>query len=182
MNVQVFPVAARFGVTPVAVRKVRLRIFSTARRRARRPARLRRHRSGRWPIRLSCHAWRIHWDDDPRDRGGPSPGIGPGAAALRMSIVSLCSGPWNGAHREWSPREPIFEVHDMPRIVRLSALAVWSMALLPLGLSGCDTRPADGSHVQINEDERKQAMEKMRSVMDTRKMPKASQRSHRVIR
>jgi hypothetical protein len=70
----------------------------------------------------------------------------------------------------------------MPRIFRLSALAVWSMALLPLGLSGCDQRPADGTHIQVNEDERKQAMEKMRSVMDTRKMPKAGPKSHRVIR
>ena len=69
----------------------------------------------------------------------------------------------------------------MPRIVRLSALAVWSMALLPLGLSGCDQRPADGSHIQINEDERKQAIDKMRDSMDTRKMPKAGPRSHRVI-
>ncbi len=70
----------------------------------------------------------------------------------------------------------------MPRIFRLSALAVWSMALLPLGLSGCDQRPADGTQVQVNEDERKQAMEKMRSVMDTRKMPKAGPNSPRVTR
>jgi hypothetical protein len=55
------------------------------------------------------------------------------------------------------------------------------MALLPLGLSGCDQRPADGAHVQIDEDERKQAMEKMRSVMDARKMPKAGPKSHRAI-
>ena len=66
----------------------------------------------------------------------------------------------------------------MPRIVRLSALAVWSMALLSLGLSGCDQRPADGTQVQVNEDERKQAMEKMRGVMDTPKMPKARTRLH----
>ena len=70
----------------------------------------------------------------------------------------------------------------MRRIVRLPALAVWSMALLPLGLSGCDQRPADGTHIQVNEDERKQAMEKMRSVMEARKMPKAGPKSHRVIR
>ena len=66
----------------------------------------------------------------------------------------------------------------MPRIVRLSALAVWSMALLPLGLSGCDGRPADGSQVQINEVERKQALDKMRGAMETRKTPKAGPRSH----
>jgi hypothetical protein len=80
------------------------------------------------------------------------------------------------------PPEPIFKVHAMSRIVRLSALAVWSMALLPLGLAGCDQRPADGTHVQVDEDERKQAMEKMRSVMDSRQMPKASPKSHRVVR
>jgi hypothetical protein len=99
-----------------------------------------------------------------------------------MPIVSLGLGTWNGAHREWSPREPIFKVHDMPRIVRLSALAVWSMALLPLGLSGCDQRPADGTQVQVNEIERKQAIDKMRGVMETRKMPKAGQKSRPVIR
>jgi hypothetical protein len=66
----------------------------------------------------------------------------------------------------------------MPRIVRLSALAVWSMALLPLGLSGCDQRPADGTHVQVNEVERKQAIDKMRGVMETRKTPKAGPKSH----
>jgi hypothetical protein len=65
----------------------------------------------------------------------------------------------------------------MPRIVRLSALAVWSMALLPLGLSGCDQRPADGTQVQIDEVAHKQATDKMRSVMETRKMPKAGPRS-----
>ncbi len=70
----------------------------------------------------------------------------------------------------------------MPRILRLPALAVWSIALLPLGLSGCDQRPADGTQVQVNEDERKQAMEKMRSVMDTRKTSKAGPKSHRVVR
>jgi hypothetical protein len=61
----------------------------------------------------------------------------------------------------------------MPRIVRLPALAVCSMALLPLGLSGCDQRPADGTQIQINEVERKQAIDKMRDSMRTRKMPKA---------
>ena len=59
----------------------------------------------------------------------------------------------------------------MPRIVSLSTLAVWSMALVPLGLSGCGQQPADGSHVQVDEVERKQATDKMRAFMDTRKMP-----------
>jgi hypothetical protein len=66
----------------------------------------------------------------------------------------------------------------MPRIVRPSALAAWSMALVPLGLSGCDQRPEDGAHIQINEVERKQATDKMRDSMKTRKMPKASARLH----
>jgi hypothetical protein len=66
----------------------------------------------------------------------------------------------------------------MPRIVRLSALAVWSMALLPLGLSGCDQRPADGTHIQVNEVERQQATDKMRASMRTAKMPKARPRLH----
>jgi hypothetical protein len=69
----------------------------------------------------------------------------------------------------------------MPRIVRLSALAVWSMALLPLGLSGCDQRPADGTQIQIDEVERKQATDKMRDAMKTRRMPKAGRGLHRVI-
>jgi hypothetical protein len=59
----------------------------------------------------------------------------------------------------------------MPRIVRLSAFAVWSLALFPLGLSGCGQQPADGAHVQIDEVERKQATDKMRAFMETRKMP-----------
>ena len=45
-----------------------------------------------------------------------------------------------------------------------------------LGLAGCDQRPADGTQVQVNEIERKQAIDKMRAVMETRKTPKASQR------
>ena len=68
----------------------------------------------------------------------------------------------------------------MPRIFRLSALAVWSMGLLSLGLSGCDQRPANGTQVQVDEVARKEAIDKMRSVMDSpkgpmaaRKMPKA---------
>jgi hypothetical protein len=66
----------------------------------------------------------------------------------------------------------------MRRTVRLSALAVWSIALLPLGLSGCDGRPATGTQIQVDEDERKQAMEKMRNFMNTKKTPpKASPRS-----
>ena len=59
----------------------------------------------------------------------------------------------------------------MPRIVRLSALSVWSVALLPLGLSGCDQRPEDGTQIQVDEVERKQATDKMRAFMDTPKMP-----------
>ena len=66
----------------------------------------------------------------------------------------------------------------MPRIVRLSALAVWLIALLPLGLSGCDGRPADGTHVEINEVERKQAIDRMRAVMETRKTRRAGPKSH----
>jgi hypothetical protein len=69
----------------------------------------------------------------------------------------------------------------MPRIVSLSTLAVWSMALVPLGLTGCDQRPADGTQVQIDEVERKKATDKMREVMDTNQMPKAAQKSRRVI-
>jgi hypothetical protein len=66
----------------------------------------------------------------------------------------------------------------MPRIVRLSAFAVWSMSLIPFGLTGCGQQPADGAHVQIDEVERKQATDKMRAFMETRKMPmpKATQR------
>lgn len=69
----------------------------------------------------------------------------------------------------------------MPRIVRPSALALWLMALLPLGLTGCDQRPADGTQVQVNEDERKQAIDRMRSVMEARKTPKAGPKSRRVV-
>jgi hypothetical protein len=71
----------------------------------------------------------------------------------------------------------MIEVHDMPRNVRLSVLALCSMALLPLGLAGCDQRPADGSHIQVDEVERKQAIERMRAVMETRKTAKAGSRS-----
>ncbi len=70
----------------------------------------------------------------------------------------------------------------MPRIVSLSTLAVWSMALVPLGLTGCDQRPADGTQIQVNEVERKQAIDKMRAVMETRKMPKTAPKSQRVTR
>jgi hypothetical protein len=59
----------------------------------------------------------------------------------------------------------------MPRIVRLSALSVWSMALVSLGLLGCDQRPEDGTQIQVDEVERKQATDKMRAFMDTPKMP-----------
>ena len=69
----------------------------------------------------------------------------------------------------------------MPRIVRLSVLALCLMALLPIGLAGCDQRPADGTQVQIDEVERKKATDKMREVMDTNQMPKAAQKSRRVI-
>jgi hypothetical protein len=65
----------------------------------------------------------------------------------------------------------------MPRIVRPSVLALCSMALLPLGLAGCDQGPADGSHVQVNEVERKQAIDKMRTVMETPKTPRAGTKS-----
>ena len=76
------------------------------------------------------------------------------------------------------PENRFFEVHDMPRIVRLSTLAVWSMALFPLGLSGCDQRPADGTQIQVNEAERQQAIDKMRGFMESRKTPKAGPKSH----
>jgi hypothetical protein len=88
-----------------------------------------------------------------------------------MPVVSLGSGLWIWAHPEKSLLEPIFEVYHMPRIVRLSAFAVLSLALLPLGLSGCGQQPADGAHIQVDEVERKQAIDKMRAFMDTRKMP-----------
>ena len=71
----------------------------------------------------------------------------------------------------------MFEVHDMPRIVRLPVLALCSMALLPLGLAGCDQRPTDGSHIQVDEVERKQAIDKMRAVMETPKMLRTGRRS-----
>ena len=45
------------------------------------------------------------------------------------------------------------------------------MALLPLGLSGCDQRPEDGTQIQVDEVERKQATDKMRAFMETRKTP-----------
>ena len=67
----------------------------------------------------------------------------------------------------------MFEAPDMPRMVRLSVLALCSLALLSLGLAGCDQSPADGSHIQVNEVERKQAIDKMRAVMETRKPAKA---------
>jgi hypothetical protein len=51
------------------------------------------------------------------------------------------------------------------------------MALLSLGLAGCDQRPADGAHIQINEVERKQAIDKMRGFMESRKTPKAGPKS-----
>jgi hypothetical protein len=50
------------------------------------------------------------------------------------------------------------------------------MALLSLGLAGCGQRPADGSQIQVNEVERKQAIDKMRAVMETRKTAKAGRR------
>lgn len=66
----------------------------------------------------------------------------------------------------------------MPRIVRLSVLAVCSMALLSLSLAGCGGQPTDGTHVQANEVERKQAIDKMRSVMDARKTFKPGRGLH----
>ena len=51
------------------------------------------------------------------------------------------------------------------------------MALVPLGLTGCGQQPADGAHVQVDEVARKEATDKMRAFMETRKtpMPKAGQ-------
>ncbi|MDR3632935.1 MAG: hypothetical protein P4L84_03810 [Isosphaeraceae bacterium] len=71
----------------------------------------------------------------------------------------------------------MFEVHDMPRLVRLSLLTLCSMTLLSLGLAGCDGRPADGTQIEINEVERKQAIDKMRAVMESRKTAKAGLKS-----
>jgi hypothetical protein len=65
----------------------------------------------------------------------------------------------------------------MPRIVRLSAFTVCSLVLVPLGLTGCDQRPADGTHVQIDEVERKQAIDKMRAAMETPRA-KVGSRAH----
>ena len=64
----------------------------------------------------------------------------------------------------------------MTRIVRLSLLAVCSMALVSVGLTGCDSRPAEGTQVQVNEVARKEAIDKMRSVMETPKGPMAARK------
>jgi hypothetical protein len=65
----------------------------------------------------------------------------------------------------------------MPRIVRLSVLTVCSIALVSLGLTGCDSRPADGTQVEVNEVERKAAIDKMRSFMETPKGPLAARKT-----
>jgi hypothetical protein len=65
----------------------------------------------------------------------------------------------------------------MLRIARLSTLAVCLMALVALGLTGCDSRPADGTQVQVNEVERKAAIDKMRSVMETPRGPIAARKT-----
>jgi hypothetical protein len=65
----------------------------------------------------------------------------------------------------------------MTRIVRLSLLSVCSLALVSLALSGCDSRPADGTQVQVNEVERKAAIDKMRSFMETPKGAMAARKT-----
>ena len=64
----------------------------------------------------------------------------------------------------------------MARIVRLSALAVWSMALLPIGLSGCDQGPETATHVGVSEQDRKQAEDKQREFMQKQKGQKPGSR------
>jgi hypothetical protein len=70
----------------------------------------------------------------------------------------------------------------MLRIVRLSVLPVCSMALVSLGLTGCDSRPADGTQVQVNEVARKEATDKMRSFMETPRGPMAARKTARASR
>jgi hypothetical protein len=70
----------------------------------------------------------------------------------------------------------------MRRIVRLSVLAVCAMALVSLGLTGCDSRPTDGSKVQVDEVERKAAADKMRSAMETPQGPMAARKAARAGR
>jgi hypothetical protein len=70
----------------------------------------------------------------------------------------------------------------MLRIVRLSALAACSMALVSLGLAGCDSRPADGTQVQVDEVARKEAIDKMRSVMESPKGPMAARKASKAGR
>ena len=65
----------------------------------------------------------------------------------------------------------------MTRIIRLSVLAVCSMALVSLCLTGCDSRPADGTHVQVNEVAHKEATDRMRSAMETPKGPMADRKT-----
>jgi hypothetical protein len=65
----------------------------------------------------------------------------------------------------------------MLRIIRRSVLTVCSMALVSLCLTGCDSRPADGTQVQVNEVERKAAIDKMRSVMETPQGPIAARKT-----
>jgi hypothetical protein len=51
------------------------------------------------------------------------------------------------------------------------------MALVSLGLGGCDSRPADGTQVQVDEVARKEATDKMRSFMETPKGPIAARKT-----
>jgi hypothetical protein len=68
----------------------------------------------------------------------------------------------------------------MTRIIRLSRLTVCSMALVSLCLTGCNSRPADGTQVQVDEVERKAALDKMRSAMETPKGPMADRKATKV--
>jgi hypothetical protein len=68
----------------------------------------------------------------------------------------------------------------MTRIIRRSALAACSLALVSLGLAGCDSRPADGTQVQVDEVARKEAIDKMRSVMETPRGPVAARKAAKV--
>jgi hypothetical protein len=50
---------------------------------------------------------------------------------------------------------------------------MWSMALLPIGLTGCDQRPETGTLVQHDEQAHKQAEDKMRAFVEKQKEQKA---------
>jgi hypothetical protein len=57
----------------------------------------------------------------------------------------------------------------MARTFRLSALVVWSIALLPIGLAGCDLGQESSGQMQVEEVAHNRAVEKMRDVMQKQK-------------